>query len=168
MWERIAGVFRFRVATFEEIEHDPRATGQAAIVVTGVALITGLGYALGAQLTGRDALLTFFLTIVWTYLSWFLWSVVTTALGRLLFGRTTALAEMLRVTGFAYAPLSLAIVPFIGGLIGALWTLAGLFLAVRQGLDIGDLKAFFTVLAGFVLYVLGIVLTTDLLRLIGA
>ncbi|HSO26614.1 MAG TPA: YIP1 family protein [Anaerolineales bacterium] len=166
MWQRIAGVFRFRVATFEEIERDPRANGQALLVVSGVALITGLGYALGASLTGSDAFETFILTVLWTYASWLLWGFITYVLGTRIFGGIATFMEMLRVTGFAYAPLALAIIPFIGGLVGAIWTLAGLFLAVRQGLDIGDAKAFFTVLAGFVLYLLGIILSADVLQLI--
>ena len=32
-WNRIVGVFKLNVATFEEVEHDSSATSQAAIVV---------------------------------------------------------------------------------------------------------------------------------------
>jgi hypothetical protein len=62
---------------------------------------------------------------------------------------------MLRVIGFASAPLMLGIIPYFGGLIGALWAVTASFVAIRQGLDIDNIKAGATVIIGFVLYVIG-------------
>jgi hypothetical protein len=45
MLQRIMGVFMLNADTFEEIEHDQSATGQAAIVVTIVALLSAIGAA---------------------------------------------------------------------------------------------------------------------------
>ena len=50
MFNRIMGVFKLDVNTFEEIEHDESATSQAAIVVALVALLAVVGSGLGAQI----------------------------------------------------------------------------------------------------------------------
>jgi uncharacterized membrane protein YeaQ/YmgE (transglycosylase-associated protein family) len=59
---------------------------------------------------------------------------------------------MLRVIGFAYLPMLLSIIPCIGGFIGIIWALAAGFIAIRQGLDLDNTKAFFTVVIGAVVY----------------
>ena len=61
---------------------------------------------------------------------------------------------MLRVIGFAYLPMLLSIIPCVGGVIGILWTILAGFIAIRQGLDLDDLKAFFTVVVGAVCYLI--------------
>lgn len=64
------------------------------------------------------------------------------------------MGQMLRVLGFAYAPQVLSIIPCIGWLIGAIWSLIAAFIAVRQGLDLDNTKAFLTIIVGFVAIVL--------------
>jgi hypothetical protein len=61
---------------------------------------------------------------------------------------------MLRVIGFAYTPLVLSIIPCIGGVIGFIWAIAAGFIAIRQGLDLDNTKAFLTVVIGAVFYIL--------------
>ena len=51
LMDRIIGVFKLDIATFEEIEADQTATGQAALVVLVIALISGLGAGMGASFT---------------------------------------------------------------------------------------------------------------------
>ena len=53
MFQRIIGVFKLNAATFNEIEQDKTATTQAALVVVLVALISGIGAAIGAVMLNR-------------------------------------------------------------------------------------------------------------------
>jgi hypothetical protein len=72
--------------------------------------------------------------------------------GTTLFGGQADLGEMLRVIGFAYAPQILGIIPCIGAIIGFIWSLVAGFIAVRQGLDLDNTKAFLTIVIGFIAY----------------
>lgn len=153
--KRIQGVFRLNVMTFEEIEHDKNALGQAALIVAIVALSASLGTGFLASYREISFLTGFFVALVWTFIGWFLWALSTFLVGKYAFKGEATLPEMMRVIGFAYAPLVLSIFPCIGSLAGGLWALAAGFIAVRQGLDLDDIRAAVTILVGFILYVLG-------------
>lgn len=154
-FQRVMGVFRLNVMTFEEIEHDRSALGQAMIVVAIVALCASLGTGFLASYNNVGFLTGFIVAIVWTYIGWFLWALSTYLIGKFVFKGVATLPEMLRVIGFAYAPLVLSIFPLIGSLAGGLWALAAGFIAVRQGLDLDDVRAAVTILVGFILYIIG-------------
>jgi hypothetical protein len=158
MFNRIIGVFKLDVSTFEEIEHDESATSQAALVVALVALLSGVGSGLSAQIGNGDFLKSFLFTLVWAFVGWFLWSAVSFFVGTSLFGGKATMSEMLRVIGYAQAPQLLAIVPCIGGLVGAIWALIAGFIAIRQGLDLDNTKAFLTALIGFGVLVVGYII----------
>ena len=158
MFDRIVGVFKLDVDTFEEIEADRTATSQAALVVLVVAVLAGIGSSVSALYVGDggtdiSSVGAFFQGFLGTFLGWIAWSAVTYLVGTSLFGGKADMGEMLRVIGFAYAPQMLGIIPCIGGLIGAVWTLIAGFVAVRQGLDLDNTKAFLTILVGFFAYV---------------
>ena len=154
MLSRVLGVFRLDANTFEEIEHDQGATGQAALVVVIVALLGGLGSAALSAVVAGDfisGVLGFFATLIAVLVSWIIWSGVIYLVGTSLFGGKADLGEMLRVVGFAYAPQALSIVPCIGWFLGIIWTIAALYVAVKQGLDIDGGKAIGTILIGWVI-----------------
>jgi hypothetical protein len=154
MLSRIIGVLKLDANTFEEIEHDQGATGQAAIVVLIVALLGGVGSALFNAVSSGEflsAVLGFFGTLVVVLVGWVIWSGVIYLVGTNLFGGTADMGEMLRVVGFSYAPQALSIIPCIGSLIGMIWTIAALYVAVKQGLDIDGGKAIATILIGWVI-----------------
>ncbi len=153
--QRVLGVFRFSVATFEEIEHDPKAISQAALLVMLVAFLSGLGDGIWSIFNGSLFWSNFLITLVWTMVGWLLWSAITYLVGTSVFGGKANLAEMMRVLGFAYAPLMLSVIPCIGPLVGGIWALAAGFIAVRQGLDLDDFKTVITILIGFVVFVIG-------------
>jgi hypothetical protein len=156
MLDRILGVFKLDVPTFEAIEHDTSATPQAAIIVLIVALLAGIGNGFLATMGEGGVFVTGFISsLIWTFIGWILWSLVSWFVGTNLFGGKASVDEMLRVIGFAYAPQMLSIIPCIGGLIGWIWSLIAGFIAVRQGLDLDNTKAFLTVLVGFIVYVIG-------------
>lgn len=153
--ERIIGVFKLDANVFEEIEHDTNATVQAAMIVAAVAVLSAFGSVIGAAIGGRSIVGGFFSSLVWTFVGWFLWSVVTFYVGTNMFGGKATMDEMLRVIGFAYAPQMLGIIPCIGSIVGVIWSLIAGFIAVRQGLDLDDTNACLTIIVGFVLYVIG-------------
>lgn len=163
MVNRIIGVFKLDVNTFEEIEHDRSATTQAAMLVGLVAVLAGLGSLIGGMVSGTGGLGGFLGTLIWTFVGWILWSGVTYLVGTTMFGGQATFDEMLRVMGFAYAPQLLSIIPCIGWLIGLVWSLLAGFVAVRQGLDLDNTKALITILVGFVVIVIGNILIGMLL-----
>jgi hypothetical protein len=167
MFQRIIGIFKLDVKTFEEIEHDSNATSQAAIIVAIVALLSAFGAGIGATIQKTGFFGSFFGTLIWVFVGWVLWSAVTWFIGTKLFGGQATLDEMLRVIGFAHAPQFLAIIPCIGAIIGGIWSLIAGFIAVRQGLDLDNLKTLITILVGFIIVVLGYVLISTVMGGVG-
>jgi hypothetical protein len=155
MFQRIIGIFKLDVNTFEEIEHDTNATTQAAVIVAIVAFLSAIGSGLAASFQHNSFLGSFLGTLVWTFVGWFLWSLVSWFVGTKFFGGQATVDEMLRVIGFSYSPQVLGIIPCIGGIVGAIWSLIAGFIAVRQGLDLDNMKAFLTIVIGFAFYVAG-------------
>jgi hypothetical protein len=153
--ERIIGVFKLDVNTFEEVEHDPNATVQAAIIVGIVAVLSAFGSAIGAAIGDDSVLGSFFGSLFWAFIGWLLWSAVTYFVGTSMFRGQATLDEMLRVIGFSYAPQMLSIVPCFGSIVGWIWSLIAGFIAVRQGLDIDDTSTCLTIIVGFILYMIG-------------
>src|SRR5688572_12401191 len=99
--ERAIGAAKLDAATYEEVEHDPEAMGQAVIVILVVALAAGIGAiasnGLGGLLVGAVASL----------IGWFLWAGVTYVVGtKLLPGPNTEadFGQMLRTLGFSASP----------------------------------------------------------------
>lgn len=154
---RALGAATFRIEIYEEVEHDQDATGQAAIVVGIVALAAALG---GLRL-GPGGLIAGILS---AYLGWALWSGTCYLVGVQLFQGTADWGELLRTVGFAQVPgvlLALRVLPGIGlpvYLAVLAWMVATVLVAIRQALDISSGRALATALAGFVPYMLGVLL----------
>jgi len=150
MLNRIVGVLKLDVDTYEEIEADESATSQAVIVVAVVAVVGGLvGGGISAAL-GGSFLGSFLSQLIGAFVGWLVWSAVTYFVGTSLFGGKATMGEMLRVLGFAQAPGILGIIPVCGGFVGWIWTLACTFIAIRQGLDLDNTKAIFTAVIAFI------------------
>lgn len=150
MIDRVMGVLRLDVATYEEIEADQNATAQAAIVVAVVAILGGLiGGGISAVL-GGSFLYSFLSQLLNAFIGWFVWAGATYFVGTSLFGGKSDMGQMLRVLGFAQAPGILGVIPVCGSFIGFIWTLACTFIAIRQGLDLDNQKAIFTAIIAFV------------------
>jgi hypothetical protein len=147
--DRMIGAAKLDAATYEEVESDYGATGQAVIVVVLVAIASAIG---GAGEGERGILGGILAAIV----GWLLWSGITYVVGDKLFGGTASWGELLRTIGFAQAPgvlLVLAIIPVLGWLVQAvvgLWLLAAGIIAIRQALDFGTGKAILTALVGWI------------------
>ena len=166
--QRAIGAARLDVATYEEVEADPGALGQAMTVVVVAALASGVG---AATQQGLGAL-GLVVSVVASLLGWFVWAGLVYVIGtKLLPAPDTKadLGQLLRTTGFSAAPGVLAVaspVPVVGVLFVAaagLWQLATMVVAVRQALDYPSTGRAIAVCAiGFLAYVLiGVVLVAS-------
>ncbi|MBM4428996.1 MAG: hypothetical protein FJ026_01440 [Chloroflexi bacterium] len=138
MIERILRIIKLDFSVFREIESDPAATGQAAIIVAVTTFFSAIGSAVASQ----NAVMSFLGSMISGLVGWVVWSVVTFYIGRSLFRGRGTLDNMLRVLGYASAPNILGFFSFIPCL-GWLAALAGFFLsliagimAIKEGLDL--------------------------------
>lgn len=147
MIQRMIGAALFNRDTYEEIEADQAALGQAVGVVLLVTLCGIIGGIVNGLMSGEPVLgivLGAIGGLVFGIVRWALWVTVMYLVGGKMLRASnteTSWGELGRVMGFAYTPgvLSiLAFIPAIGGLfpfIGFCWTLAAVIVAVRQAMD---------------------------------
>ena len=146
--DRMRGAAMFDVATYEEVEADTSATGQAAVVVVLAAIAAAIGNAFrgGPGILGG---------LVGSLIGWAVWSGITYLVGTRVFKGTATWGELLRTLGFAQAPgvlMVAAIVPVLGAVVKIviwLWMLGTGIVAIRQALDFDTGKAVMTALVGW-------------------
>ena len=157
------GAAKLDVNTYEEVEADHTATGQAAGVVALVAVAQAIGASGGGSLGIMAGLLG-------ALFGWLLWAGITYLIGDKLLGGTATWGELLRTLGFAQAPgvlYVLGIIPLFGGLVRvalAIWILIAGIIAIRQALDFSTGKAILTAVLGW----LAVAIPTAILGLMGA
>lgn len=151
--ERVVGAMKLNESTFEEIERDPSAMGQAVGVIVLAAVSGAIGNIYWGGVTGivTSALFSVIGYIVWAAIVWLV--------GTKLMPDPATKAdfpETFRVVAFAAAPgvLGIAtIVPILGYLIMFvlwLWSIAAMVVAVRAVLDFTSYgKAILVVVIGF-------------------
>jgi hypothetical protein len=136
--ERMVGAMKADVKTFQEIEADPTAIGQAVtvIVIAGVASMVGNIWRIG-MFAGMMTLLS-------SLIGYALWSLLVVLIGTKVMPEPTTKADFnegFRVIGFTASPgvfNVLAIVPFLGPLISLvvwIWMVVVGVVAVREVLD---------------------------------
>ena len=158
-FNRVIGVLKLDVDTYEEIEADTTATTQAAIVVAIVAIIGGLVGGATTNIVGGSFIGTFLQQLLTAFIGWFIWAYVTYFVGTSFFNGKSTPGEMLRVLGFAQAPGILVVIPVCGWFVGWIYTLVCTFIAIRQGLDLDNTKALVTaVIAFFVVLVVYLII----------
>ena len=147
MIQRMIGAAFFRAQTYEEIEADQGALGQAVAVVLLVTLCGIVGGVVGGLLGDASALRVILGAVgglVFGIIRWALWVTVMYLVGGKMLRTSnteTSWSELGRVMGFAYTPGVLSVlsfIPAIGNLfpvIGFCWTVAAMTVAVRQALD---------------------------------
>jgi hypothetical protein len=152
----MAGAMKADAATFEEIENDTTAMGQAVtvIVIAGVAAMIGNIFRSG--ITGG------LMALIISLIGYGIWAVLVTVIGTKLMPEPTTkadFAETFRTIGFAASPgifNVLAIIPFLGPVISffiSLWSLVIMVVAVRVALDYTSTgRAIIVCLIGFCIY----------------
>jgi hypothetical protein len=158
--ERVIGALKLDANTFEDIERDPSAMGQAVGVIAISAVASGLANVWYGGISG------IILGLITSLIGYALWATVVWVVGTKLMpdpATKADFAETFRVLGFAAAPGVLAIItiiPLLGWLLMVivypviwLWSMAIMVIGVRQVLDYTDtFKAVIVVIIGFVVY----------------
>lgn len=126
------------VQTYEEVEADQTATGQAMTVVVISSIAAGIG-SIGILGLGGMVMMT-----IGALIGWFIWAGVTYLIGTKLLPEPQTksdMGELLRTIGFSASPgvlRILGIIPLLGTLISfavSIWMLVAMVIAVRQALD---------------------------------
>ena len=165
--ERMIGAMQGDAKTFQEIEADPNALGQAVtvIVLAGAAALIGNIF--------RSGVMWGLITMVLTLIGYAIWTVMIVLIGTKLMPEPTTkadFAEGFRVIGFTASPgvfNILAIVPFLGPILSfliSIWMLIISVIAVKEVLDYSTIgRAILVCLIAFAIYiVLWVVVVTPL------
>ena len=154
--ERFVGAMKLDEKTFEEVENDPTAMGQAVGVVIISAVAAGIGNMFYGGLTGLVG------GVIGALLGYVIWAALVFVIGTKVMPEPNTkadFAETFRVLGFAAAPgivRVIAFIPILGWLIGfavGIWMLIAMVVAVRQVLDYTNTaKAVVVCLIGFIVY----------------
>ena len=152
--ERVVGAMSLKASTFQEIEHDPTAMGQAVGVIVLAAVSAGIGNLFWGGLSG------ILYGILTSLIAYAVWALVVWLIGTKVMPDPATKAdfpETFRTIGFAAAPGILGVVtiiPILGWLLMAViwvWQIAAMVIAVREVLDYTDtIKAVIVVVIGFV------------------
>ena len=136
--ERMIGAMRGDVKTFQEIEADPTAIGQAVTVIVIASLASLIGNIFRAGLTFG------IMQMIMALIGYAIWSFLIVIVGTKIMPEPTTKADFqegFRVIGFTASPgvfNILAIIPFLGPLISfviSLWMLVIGVIAVKEVLD---------------------------------
>jgi hypothetical protein len=79
---------------------------------------------------------------------WLIWSLVAMIVGTRVFHGTSDFGQMRRVIWFAYAPLAIGVVPWLG-FIGAAWVLVAAVIAIREGMEFSTKRSIATMALGW-------------------
>jgi hypothetical protein len=152
--ERVVGAMKLDVNTFEEIERDQNAMGQAVGVIALAAVSAGIGNVFYGGLSGIVS------GIVVQLVGYVVWAAIVWIVGTKVMPDPETKAdfpETFRVVGFAAAPGVLGIItiiPILGWLLMLvlwLWSIAAMVIAVKAVLDYSNIgKAVVVVVIGFI------------------
>lgn len=149
MVDRMIGAARLDVNTYEEVEADRTATGQAAAVVAIAAVATAIGaWGNTGEIIGG---------VLSALLGWGISAALAYFVGTRLFHGTADWGELLRTLGFAQAPRVLSVLAFIPGLgwlvtaVVSIWVLVAEVIAIRQALDVTTGQAIVTALVSLLI-----------------
>lgn len=156
--ERMIGAMKGDAKTFQEIEADQNALGQAVTVIVIAAVASLIGNIFRAGITGG------ILSLVITLIGYAFWTVMIVLIGTKLMPEPTTkadFAEGFRVIGFTASPgvfNVLAIIPFLGPFLQfliSIWMLVIGVIAVREVLDYSTTgRAFIVCLIAFGIYLI--------------
>lgn len=136
--DRIIRAAKLDVSLYEEVEADKGALGQSMGVVVLSSVAAGLGS------IGRAGFSGILVGTITALISWYVWAYITYFIGTKLLAESQTKAdpgELLRTMGFSSSPGLIRILGIIPGLrwivflIGGIWMLVAMVIAVRQALD---------------------------------
>jgi hypothetical protein len=137
---RLIGALALDPVTYEEVEGDRTATGQALLVV----VLSSVGAGIGARGLGSGSLSSMVFISALSLIAWAAWALLTYQIGVRLMPEADTRAdvgELLRTIGFSAAPGILRIFGIVPAAsvpafaVTAIWMLIAMIVAVRQALD---------------------------------
>ena len=171
MINRMIGAMRLDVHTFEDVENDESALGQAMLVV----VIVSIASAIGAYVAYDFSIGGLIFGILRGVIGWALWALVTFFVGTTMLKTPETHAnwgQLARTTGFAQSPgvfQVFAFIPFLGpliALVASIWQLVAMVIAVRQSLDYQSTwRAVGVVVIGFVIMIIPLAIIAWMLGL---
>lgn len=136
---------------YERAEHENSLTVQAALVVIIASALAGIGSAFALEIDDVSVVASILGGVVAGLIGWVLWSLAAWVIGTQVFGGEASYPSMLRVIGFAFTPLALGVIPWLG-FPAAAWMLVAAVVAFREGLDVPLWKAVATMAVGWGLW----------------
>lgn len=133
---------------YGDVAEDRSMIRQAVAVVVLANLLGGIGAAFATE---ADPLAGAVLGVVTGLVGWLVWSAVAYIIGVRVLGGDSDYLEMLRVIGFAYAPLAIGIVPWLG-FVGAAWALFAAVIAIRESMEFSTQRALATTAVGWAVW----------------
>lgn len=162
---RLIGAAMLDAGIYEEIENDPRATLQAALVVILSSVAAGFG-ATGLYDTAETVRFSILASAL-ALLAWASWALLTLQIGAgILPTKETKvdLGQLLRTLGFSASPGCLQVFAVLPGMVvpvftlSFVWTVAASVVAVRHALDYtSTLRAFAVSALGWLLALIFVV-----------
>jgi hypothetical protein len=159
MIKNVLSALLLDTAFYTEVAEDKSFMAQAAVVVVIANLLGGMGAAFATE---SDVLVGAALGVATGLVGWLVWSAVAYLIGVRVFGGDADYPEMLRVIGFAYAPLAIGVVPWLG-FVGAAWALFAAVLAIRESMEFSTKRAIATAALGWAAWLAAAVLLNGLL-----
>jgi len=144
---------------YSDVAEDESLIGQAATVVVAANLLGGIGAALATESSVAAGAAV---GVATGLVGWLVWSAVAYVVGVRVLGGDADYREMLRVIGFAYAPLAMGIIPWLG-FVGAAWALFGAVLAIRESMEFSTQRAIATAALGWAAWLAIAILLNGLL-----
>jgi hypothetical protein len=150
IFDRMLGALRLDQATYEEVEHDQKATGEAAFIVVATSLVSG---AVNGVLGGVD---DGFIGALASFVGWAFYAWVAYIVGVKLFPgphTRSSWGEIARTLGYANTSRFLIVFEFVPGLaaptrtVVGLWVLVATIVALRASLDISTGRAIWIAIA---------------------
>ncbi|MCL1599398.1 MAG: YIP1 family protein [Actinomycetia bacterium] len=134
---------------YNRAEIDTSLNIQAATVVVVANGLAGVGSAIAAESTSAAEIgIAMALGILSGVVGWLVWSFVANLVGTRVFHGTSDFGQMRRVIGFAYTPLAIGVIPWLG-FIGAVWVLLAAIIAIREGMDFSTKRSVATMVTGW-------------------
>src|SRR3954464_14479825 len=137
---RLIGAMALDPVTYEEVEADRGATGQALLVV----VLSSAGAGIGARGLGSGSVRSMVFISALSLIAWAAWALLTYQIGVKLMPEAETrsdVGELLRTIGFSAAPGMLRIFGIVPGAaipafaLTSVWMLIAMIVAVRQALD---------------------------------
>lgn len=171
--QRIIGAFTFRKGVYEDVEKDASFTGTAWLIVAIISLLSSLG----TFAFGEGWLLSTLVGTVMSVIFFAIAAFIVAWVGKAFFQADVTFDEMVRTLGLAYVWRVIGVLGVLGGIlscilapaliVAAILGLVAWFVAAKEALDLEWGQTIVTVIIGWIIILVGTIITGVLLGLLG-